>query len=65
MIKTIYQYDECSNLRNITTVYQIYIDPYLNGFIRQETIEQKDFLIKNVKCSSFWLKPNFTLLDTW
>lgn len=61
IFKTVYQYDECSNLRNITTVYQLNIDPNLNGFICPETFEQKDFLIENVKCDTLWIKPILTL----
>ncbi len=64
IFKTVYQYDECSNLRNITTIYQLNIDPSMNSLICQEPFEQNDFLIKNVKCDTLWIKPVLTL-NAW
>jgi hypothetical protein len=56
-IKTIYQYDECNNLRNTAIIYEVNNDPKYSGVMNPDRQREEDNLIKNVICDKQWMKP--------
>lgn len=57
LVKIIYQYDECNQLRNTTYIYTIYTDLNSYGILNPSKYYAEDHMVENVNCDKVWLKP--------
>jgi hypothetical protein len=57
LLKIVYQYDECANLRNITNIYEVYVNPNSYGIMYPNRYHEEDNLTSSAKCERIWTKP--------
>ena len=57
LLKTVYQYDQCGNLRNVSKVYKVYVDPNSYGIMNPSSYLFVDEPIKDLVCDTLWVKP--------